>query len=339
MVFPTSFGNGFATSPLIPGTPAAFNPTPTQGAALGNLTATPVFNSDIFKTQNNNLAASPQLAVSNIGGASNTGGGIFNSDIFQTPLQKTLGLNQAVGATPTGSGIFNSDIFRTGSNAATGANFSTATQSALNGNGGVFNSDIFKTGGGSTGLSSANNPLAFSGGLSGTTVKTPGFGSDIFRTGGTVGFGGSLVGSPGQLTTDGTPNLQSALNKIAQDPAGGKLLQAARAKGFNIRVGIPPNDSNLGTASNAIIQGVTTTGGGTNEIVINPNAQDFIKTLAHELYHASTDPRDSVQEEIQANIIGDQISARINGRPPRDPARIAAETRPLYPELPEFNGS
>jgi hypothetical protein len=131
------------------------------------------------------------------------------------------------------------------------------------------------------------------------------------------------------------PQLQQSIAKIQQDPIGAQLLNTTLAKGYTIRVGNPGSATEPGV----IVEGVTFTNGPNgNEIIINPNARDFDKILVHELYHAASEEDGNSQfEEGLANIVGDQVSARVNNRTPQNPFRILLETLPLYRELPLFN--
>ncbi len=308
MVFP-SLNNGF----------------PTSAANFGFPTSTGV-NADIFNTRTG-LVGNPQTVTSGFGGVfPNTGG--LSTDAFQTPLQNALGMGSA---NPGGSQPGVSQNFAFGANPF----------------GGTFNSDVFSASA-ALGLpgTPGTSPSPFGGGFGGNALAGGTLNSDIFQNFSGFGgfganpFGGGLAaptgsGNAGGFTTDGNPNLQQALALLEQDPEGSQLLDIARQNGYNIRVGVPPQDGGPGVTVN----GLTTFGPGVRDVVINPNASDFMKTLAHELLHAATeDNGNSVQEEINANIVGDRISARINGRAPRNPNEIAAETRPLYEdELPEFN--
>ena len=168
-----------------------------------------------------------------------------------------------------------------------------------------------------TGISTAANP--FTGGL-----QIPA----------TLPAGVGVNGQPGQI--ENNPSLQQAIALIQQVPEGANLLQSALSKGYSIRIGDPSDSTE---APGITTEGITHTNGPNgNEIVISPNARDFIKTLVHETYHAATDnDGDSKTEEATANVIGDRVSAIINNRPPRDPQQIFAETFPLYPDLPVNN--
>lgn len=185
-----------------------------------------------------------------------------------------------------------------------------------------------------------------------------------------TGFGDGLNPFGGALQTPMTPvvpgaqtgqlggdaQLQASLARIQQDPEGAQLLQAALAKGYTIQVGDPSAAGQAARASGmalrdncpvcqaaaaengVTVEGLTLTGNGRNQIIVSPTAQDFDKTLVHELYHAATDDNGtSKTEEATANIIGDRVSARVNGRQARDPQAIINETFPLYPELPINN--
>ena len=118
---------------------------------------------------------------------------------------------------------------------------------------------------------------------------------------------------PANLNTTADPvqraRLDQSLAKISQDPEGAVLLQAAINNGFTFEVGNPDVD---GTGED--INGATVPN--QNKIIINPNAPEFDKTLAHELVHASTEnDGDSQQEEGLADVIGYHISSRVNGTP------------------------
>lgn len=130
--------------------------------------------------------------------------------------------------------------------------------------------------------------------------------------GGAGGPDGSQGGVPGTgaaagLTVD--PRLQGAIDQVAKDPDGAKLLEAAKAKGLTSITVNPGLDG--GTA------GVTYSGGGNSRIEIkDPNSQDLIHTLVHELGHAAT-PEDgnSQMEEATIDKIGERVQERITGRP------------------------
>ncbi len=124
--------------------------------------------------------------------------------------------------------------------------------------------------------------------------------------------------------------LDDTLAKIAQDPEGSKLLQAAKEKGYTIEVGDPSkaagamdkagHGSNCPDCKAALdagqqVNGVTLSGNGEKKIIINPNAPDFEKTVIHELVHAATDGDDnSQQEEGIADVIGYRVANRITGK-------------------------
>jgi hypothetical protein len=129
--------------------------------------------------------------------------------------------------------------------------------------------------------------------------------------------------------------LQQSIAKIQQDPLGADLLNTVLAKGYTIRVG----DTGASGEPGVVVEGLTITNGRNgNEIIMNANASDFDKTLVHELFHAATEDDGTSQlEEGVANIVGDLVSSRINGRSPRNPFEILRETIPLYPELPFTN--
>ena len=147
--------------------------------------------------------------------------------------------------------------------------------------------------------------------------------------GGADGAGGAgEAGNPGQAeglqnAVPGTgaaeglmvdPRLQGAIDKIASDPEGAKLLQAAKAQGLKsitVNPGLNPGGGPVGT------QGVTKQlGNGSQAIEIaNPNSPDLIHTLGHELGHAATSQDgDSWTEEQTVDRIGDRIQQRLTGR-------------------------
>jgi hypothetical protein len=145
---------------------------------------------------------------------------------------------------------------------------------------------------------------------------------------GAGGAGGPNVGDPGQAqglenAVPGTgaaqglmvdPRLQGAIDQIARDPEGAKLLQAAKEQGLKsitVNPGLNPGGGPVGT------QGVTKNlGNGTQAIEIaNPNSPDLIHTLGHELGHAATSrDGDSWTEEQTVDRIGDRIQQRLTGR-------------------------
>ena len=98
------------------------------------------------------------------------------------------------------------------------------------------------------------------------------------------------------------PRLQDALQRIAQDPEGAKLVQAAEAQGLKVQVGnLPPGV--MGQHENGVI-------------TISPNAlkndSDLIHTMAHELGHAATrGDGDSIAEEKAVDELGQRIQQRV----------------------------
>ncbi len=125
----------------------------------------------------------------------------------------------------------------------------------------------------------------------------------------------SLEGAvPGTGPTEGLqvdPRLQGALEAIAKDPEGAKLLEAAKAAGLTsitVNPGLPE-----GTAGVARFPA----GGGSSSIEIkDPNSPALIHTLVHELGHAAT-PHDgnSLAEEKAVDAIGARVHERLTGRP------------------------
>jgi len=116
--------------------------------------------------------------------------------------------------------------------------------------------------------------------------------------GGAPGPGGAI--NLGNVTGD--PRLQQAMQEIARDPEGGKLVQGAQAQGLKLQVGnLPPG------VMGQHLDGV---------ITISPralsNKPDLIHTLAHELGHAATrNDGDSINEEQTVDQLGQRIQQRI----------------------------
>lgn len=142
--------------------------------------------------------------------------------------------------------------------------------------------------------------------------------------------------------------LDTALGGMANDPEGSKLLQAAAAKGYTIEVGDPSAAAGARDADGAAhdaascpecqaaldggqqVNGVTLPG--QKKIIINPNAPDFEKTLAHELVHAASEgDGNSIQEEGVADVVGFRIAGRITGKVnPLSEAEIARQKQANY---------
>jgi hypothetical protein len=143
--------------------------------------------------------------------------------------------------------------------------------------------------------------------------------------------GCSAGGAGGRLNVKPSNNpaqqasLQQTLDRIAQDPEGAKLLEEAKRRGVKIQVGDTGKQNVLGLFDP-----------NTNTVTVSD--PENIKTIVHELVHATT-PEDgnSKEEEATANIIGDRVQARLNGRTPRNPSDISRETKPLYGNLKENN--
>jgi hypothetical protein len=147
-----------------------------------------------------------------------------------------------------------------------------------------------------------------------------GGGAGAGAAGGEAGGGGGGAGGVGALgnksgagaaggaaagAMNADPALQNALNLIAQDPEGAKLLAGAQAAGVSsIKVGnLPPGTMGLYQP-------------GTKEITINKdllnNPSDLVRTLAHELGHAATPQNGNSQaEEAAVDAIGNRIADRV----------------------------
>jgi len=167
---------------------------------------------------------------------------------------------------------------------------------------------------------------------------------------GVNGAGGKGAGNGAiNTTTDPTQRarLDNALSGMANDPEGSKLLEAAIAKGYTIEVGDPSAATGSRDAGGAHdvaacpecqaaldggqqVNGVTLPG--QKKIVINPNAPDFEKTLAHELVHAASEgDGNSVQEEGVADVVGFRIAGRLTGNVnPLSEAEIAKQKEASY---------
>lgn len=138
------------------------------------------------------------------------------------------------------------------------------------------------------------------------------------------------TGGAGSASASNDPaanqRLQESLDLIRQDPEGSRLLAEAERRGVRISPGNPGGSNILG--------------------VFNPNNNSIIvrdpsniKTIIHELVHATT-PEDgnSRTEEGLANVVGDRVASRIQGRTPGNPSAIFNNTLGLYPELRGRNG-
>ena len=107
---------------------------------------------------------------------------------------------------------------------------------------------------------------------------------------------GQLIAGINNKTTDPAQKqrLDTTLSKVAKDPDGAKLLQAAEANGYSIEVGDPTKTGSQDHDADSI-NGVTIPD--QKRIVINPNAPDFDKTVVHELVHAATQSDGNSQTE------------------------------------------
>jgi hypothetical protein len=139
----------------------------------------------------------------------------------------------------------------------------------------------------------------------------PGGGAPAGGPGGPGGAGapeGTVPGTGAAAGLQVDPRLQGAIDQIAQDPEGAKLLEAAKAKGLT-SISVNPG-LDAGTA------GVTYSGGGSSRIEIkDPNSRALIHTLVHELGHAAT-PEDgnSQTEEAVIDQIGERVQQRLTGQ-------------------------
>ena len=145
-----------------------------------------------------------------------------------------------------------------------------------------------------------------------------GGGMDGFSpAGGGGGAGG--VQNAGQTTPTGPavniqgikvdPSLAPAIEAIANHPDGAKLLEAAKAQGLTeiaVNSGLNP-DGGAGT------EGLFLPGQGRIEIA-NPNSQNLIHVLAHELGHAATAGDGNSQlEEQTVDALGERIHRDLTG--------------------------
>lgn len=116
-------------------------------------------------------------------------------------------------------------------------------------------------------------------------------------------------------------NLQNNLNALAQDPEGAKLLEKAKANGFSVKVGNTGGNNVLGV-----------TDPNTKTIILGDG--NNLKTLVHELVHASTtNDGNSQTEEGLANIIGKRVESRLTGKPLENPNTTFNNTLPNYKNL------
>lgn len=144
--------------------------------------------------------------------------------------------------------------------------------------------------------------------------------------GGAQGAGG--VNAAGGPVQSNNPDIQKALNAIAADPEGGRLLQAAQAKGLVSVVedkSLPPG-----------VEGrYTNNGNGTGSIAVrDAKSPDLVATLVHELGHAATPENNSSQlEERTVDAIGARVQARVTGR-----NKVFDLNTDAYSNLPWDNG-
>jgi hypothetical protein len=105
------------------------------------------------------------------------------------------------------------------------------------------------------------------------------------------------------------PALAPAIEAIANHPDGAKLLNAAKAQGLTeiaVNSGLNP-DGGAGT------EGLFLPGQGRIEIA-NPNSQNLIHVLAHELGHAaSAGDGNSQLEEQTVDALGERIHRDLTG--------------------------
>lgn len=105
------------------------------------------------------------------------------------------------------------------------------------------------------------------------------------------------------------PRLQGAVDQIAQDPVGARLIEGANARGLR-----SVDVQDLGDG----IMGMYWPD--QNRLAISPqtaNGPDLVRTLAHELLHAATpEGGDSQREEGLADRIGIEIQQRLTGLGP-----------------------
>ncbi len=146
-----------------------------------------------------------------------------------------------------------------------------------------------------------------------------GGGMDGFDAGGAGGAGGAAAaGGPATPTGPAVniqgiqvdPSLAPALEAIANHPDGAKLLEAAKANGLtSISV-----NSNLNPGGGAGTEGLFDPNTKSIQIA-NPNGENLINILAHELGHAATSgDGNSQMEESTVNAIGAKIQQDLTGR-------------------------
>jgi hypothetical protein len=128
-------------------------------------------------------------------------------------------------------------------------------------------------------------------------------------------------GIPTNGNSNGNQTLQQSLQAIASDPEGRILLSKAQERGVKIQAGETGAPNVLGKFET-----------GSNTITVKDPSN--VKTLVHELVHATT-PEDgnSQKEEGLANVIGNRVESRLKGTAPENPNQIINQTIPLYPDL------
>jgi hypothetical protein len=117
------------------------------------------------------------------------------------------------------------------------------------------------------------------------------------------------------------PTLQRHLNELATDPEGKNLLEEAKRRGVSIQRGQPIQGAlaHFDPNKNSITIGDNTLRNGTG-----------LKSLIHELVHATTPENNSRHEEGMANVIAERISSRVQGRPQGNLNQVYNNTIPLY---------
>lgn len=143
-----------------------------------------------------------------------------------------------------------------------------------------------------------------------------GFDLDSIRRKGLESYGGAPTGGAPEVGNQNNfaprlnatvdPQLQGAVDQIAQDPVGAKLIEAANANGLRSL-----SVENLGDG----IMGMYWPD--QNRLALSPdtaNGNDLVRTLTHELLHAATPQGgDSQTEESLADRIGTEVQQRITG--------------------------
>lgn len=115
--------------------------------------------------------------------------------------------------------------------------------------------------------------------------------------------------------------LQRNLDLIKSDPEGRRLIEEAERLGISVAIGNTGDRNVLGQFDPR------------NNTILVQDANN-IKTIVHELVHATTEgDGNSQQEEGLANVVGRRIESRLTGRPLEDPQRTFANTIPNYPQL------